>query len=152
MLKKKLFKYHIFAMNNIIKIYTFLINVLVIWRGIILKSRTRHSNSQGRLYPYEICMGHSDIWKVLSGFLIWRVKKFHNLDNDDGGLYASWQGRGCLEIFCRMARNGIELDAFVFQNTLKACAALEDWKIGGQVHGLIFKLGWETEVWLVLLL
>ncbi|KAL2519755.1 Pentatricopeptide repeat-containing protein [Abeliophyllum distichum] len=51
-----------------------------------------------------------------------------------------------LEFFSRMVREGIELDAFVFSITLKACAALEDWKMGGQVHGLIFKLGLESEV------
>lgn len=51
-----------------------------------------------------------------------------------------------LRYFTRMMDEDVELDEFVFSITLKACAALVDRKMGEQAHGLIVKLGLETEV------
>ncbi|KAL0364391.1 UNVERIFIED_CONTAM: Pentatricopeptide repeat-containing protein, chloroplastic [Sesamum angustifolium] len=51
-----------------------------------------------------------------------------------------------LEYFKRMVNEDVGLDEFVFSITLKACAALDDQKMGEQVHGLIVKLGLENEV------
>ncbi|XP_051116492.1 pentatricopeptide repeat-containing protein At5g13270, chloroplastic [Andrographis paniculata] len=51
-----------------------------------------------------------------------------------------------LRCFRRMVDEGVDLDEFVFSITLKACASMEDWRTGEQVHGLIVKLGMETDV------
>ncbi|KAL0421629.1 UNVERIFIED_CONTAM: Pentatricopeptide repeat-containing protein, chloroplastic [Sesamum latifolium] len=51
-----------------------------------------------------------------------------------------------LGYFRRMVNEDVGLDEFVFSITLKACAALDDRKMGEQVHGLIVKLGLENEV------
>ncbi|KAL2253824.1 UNVERIFIED_CONTAM: Pentatricopeptide repeat-containing protein, chloroplastic [Sesamum indicum] len=51
-----------------------------------------------------------------------------------------------LGYFKRMVNEDVGLDEFVFSITLKACAALDDRKMGEQVHGLIVKLGLENEV------
>ncbi|KAI3472889.1 hypothetical protein Pfo_030838 [Paulownia fortunei] len=51
-----------------------------------------------------------------------------------------------LRYFIRMVDEDVDLDEFVFSITLKACATLDDRKIGEQVHGLIVKLGLESEV------
>lgn len=51
-----------------------------------------------------------------------------------------------LRYFTTMMDESVDLDEFVFSITLKACAALNDRKMGEQVHGLILKLGVENEV------
>ncbi|KAG8365802.1 hypothetical protein BUALT_Bualt17G0009700 [Buddleja alternifolia] len=51
-----------------------------------------------------------------------------------------------LRYFSKMVNENVDLDDFVFSIILKACAALDDRKTGNQVHGLIVKLGLESEV------
>ena len=51
-----------------------------------------------------------------------------------------------LELFARMAMEGVELDEFVFSIVLKVCCGLEDWDMGRQIHSHIVKLGVESEV------
>ncbi|KAI6677333.1 hypothetical protein NL676_038129 [Syzygium grande] len=51
-----------------------------------------------------------------------------------------------LHLFVKMVEEGVELDDFVFSIVLKACALLEDLRVGRQIHGYIVKLGLESEV------
>ncbi|XP_027185426.1 pentatricopeptide repeat-containing protein At5g13270, chloroplastic [Coffea eugenioides] len=51
-----------------------------------------------------------------------------------------------LRLFDVMLREGVELDEFVFSIILKACTGLVDVGTGQQVHGLVVKLGLESEV------
>lgn len=51
-----------------------------------------------------------------------------------------------LRYFKRMVDENVDLDEFVFSITLKACAALDEQKMGEQAHGLIVKLGLASEV------
>ncbi|KAI3410885.1 DYW_deaminase domain-containing protein, partial [Psidium guajava] len=51
-----------------------------------------------------------------------------------------------LQLFEKMVQEGVELDGFVFSIVLKACAWLEDLRVGRQIHGYIVKLGLDSEV------
>ncbi|XP_018715130.2 pentatricopeptide repeat-containing protein At5g13270, chloroplastic [Eucalyptus grandis] len=51
-----------------------------------------------------------------------------------------------LPLFMKMVEEGVELDEFAFSIVLKACAWLEDLRVGRQIHGYIVKLGLESEV------
>ncbi|XP_027183879.1 pentatricopeptide repeat-containing protein At5g13270, chloroplastic-like [Coffea eugenioides] len=51
-----------------------------------------------------------------------------------------------LRHFDMMLREDVELDELVFSIILKACAGLVDVGMGQQVHGLVVKLGLESEV------
>ncbi|KAF8020910.1 hypothetical protein BT93_G1351 [Corymbia citriodora subsp. variegata] len=51
-----------------------------------------------------------------------------------------------LHLFMKMVEEGVELDEFVFSIVLKACAWLEDLRVGRQIHGHIVKLGLESDV------
>nr|XP_027086126.1 pentatricopeptide repeat-containing protein At5g13270, chloroplastic-like [Coffea arabica] len=62
------------------------------------------------------------------------------------GFTQAERQRDALRLFDMMLRDGIELDEFVFSIILKACAGLADVGMGQQVHGLVVKLGLESEV------
>lgn len=54
--------------------------------------------------------------------------------------------KDALSLFANMVMEGVELDDFVFSIVLKACAGLEDLKLGKQIHAYIVKLGLESNV------
>lgn len=59
------------------------------------------------------------------------------------------QNGNCLksvEIFLVMGRDGVAYDETTFSVVLKACAGLEDYTLGHQVHGVVVKLGFECDV------
>ncbi|KAI5679443.1 hypothetical protein M9H77_10393 [Catharanthus roseus] len=62
------------------------------------------------------------------------------------GLTRAERKEDALRLFHRMVREDMEFDDFVFSITLKACAGLRDIILGLQVHGLLAKLGLESQV------
>ncbi|KAL2241619.1 pentatricopeptide repeat-containing protein At3g02330 [Sesamum indicum] len=59
------------------------------------------------------------------------------------------QNGNCLksiEIYMAMGRDGVGYDETTFAVILKACAALEDYDSGRQVHGVVVKLGFQADV------
>lgn len=51
-----------------------------------------------------------------------------------------------IEVFIRIRREGVELDATTFAVVLKACLGLEDYGLGVQIHGLVVRLGFVHDV------
>ncbi|KAL0332169.1 UNVERIFIED_CONTAM: Pentatricopeptide repeat-containing protein, mitochondrial [Sesamum calycinum] len=59
------------------------------------------------------------------------------------------QNGNCLksiEIYMAMGRDGVSYDETTFAVILKACAALEDYDLGREVHGVVVKLGFQDDV------
>ncbi|XP_010530865.1 PREDICTED: pentatricopeptide repeat-containing protein At5g13270, chloroplastic [Tarenaya hassleriana] len=61
------------------------------------------------------------------------------------GYTQAGRERYALELFLDSIREGIELDGFVFSIVLKACASLEEFSLGRQVHARVAKLGIESD-------
>ncbi|KAL4568599.1 hypothetical protein LXL04_024214 [Taraxacum kok-saghyz] len=51
-----------------------------------------------------------------------------------------------LEVFTRIRRENVELDATTFAVVLKACLGLDDHTLGIQIHGLLIRLGFVHDV------
>lgn len=62
------------------------------------------------------------------------------------GLTAAGKSKEALALFLKMAQQGTIIDPFVFSIVLKACSCLEDCHTAKQVHGLIVKLGFDSDV------
>ncbi|XP_059665444.1 pentatricopeptide repeat-containing protein At4g14170-like [Cornus florida] len=50
------------------------------------------------------------------------------------------------EIYNGMVRNGVELDDHTFPFVLKMCSDYSEFRKGREVHGLVFKLGFDSDV------
>ncbi|KAJ9564088.1 hypothetical protein OSB04_000054 [Centaurea solstitialis] len=51
-----------------------------------------------------------------------------------------------VEVFVRVRREGLEVDATTFAVVLKACLGLEDYGFGVQVHGVVVRMGFVHDV------
>ncbi|KAJ4752084.1 Pentatricopeptide repeat-containing protein [Rhynchospora pubera] len=62
------------------------------------------------------------------------------------GLTEAGKYLEALALFLKMTQQDTELDPFVFSVVLKACSCLKDCCTARQVHGLIVKLGFDSDV------
>ncbi|KAM4090202.1 hypothetical protein ACJW30_09G042100 [Castanea mollissima] len=60
------------------------------------------------------------------------------------GLCRNGQGSRALELFIKMVEEGVDLTEFTLTSVLSACGLLMDRKISEQIHGFIFKIGFES--------
>jgi pentatricopeptide repeat protein len=62
------------------------------------------------------------------------------------GLTETGKSKETLALFHKMSQQGSMMDPFIFSIVLKACNCLQDCHTARQVHGLIVKLGFDSDV------
>ncbi|KAL1211378.1 Pentatricopeptide repeat-containing protein [Cardamine amara subsp. amara] len=88
----------------------------------------------------------NDMVKASSFFNMMPVRDVVSWNSMLSGCLQNGESWKCIEIFVDMGRAGISFDGRTFAIVLKVCSFLEETNLGMQIHGVIVRVGCNTDV------
>ncbi|CAA0381082.1 unnamed protein product [Arabidopsis thaliana] len=88
----------------------------------------------------------NDMFKANSFFNMMPVRDVVSWNSMLSGYLQNGESLKSIEVFVDMGREGIEFDGRTFAIILKVCSFLEDTSLGMQIHGIVVRVGCDTDV------